>query len=57
VHRCGWWIDPPGGHKEQHSKRPKKRYTDEKPSSERSERDFLKLGFDVCDWVFGHISE
>jgi hypothetical protein len=57
VHRRGWWIDPPGSQKEQHSKRPKKRYTDEKPSNGGSERDCLKLGLDVRDWGFDHISE
>ncbi len=29
VHRGRRWVDPPGGHKKQHGKRPKKQRTDE----------------------------
>ena len=29
VHRGCRWVDPPGGHKKQHVKRPKKQHTDE----------------------------
>jgi hypothetical protein len=29
VHCSGRWLDPPGGHKKQHGKRPKKQRTDE----------------------------
>jgi hypothetical protein len=37
VHRGGRWVDPPVSHKHQHSKRPKKRHSGEKPSKEGSE--------------------
>ena len=57
VHRGARWVDPPGSHKDQYSKRPKKRPSDEKPSNEGSERDFPKRGLGVCVWVFRHISE
>jgi hypothetical protein len=29
VHRGGRWVDPPGGQKDQHGKRPKKQRTEE----------------------------
>ena len=57
VHSGGRWVDPPGSHKEQHGKRPEKRQSDEKPSNKGSERAFPKRGFEVCIWVFGHMSE
>ena len=57
MHRGGRWIDPPGGHKDQHSKRPKKRHSDEKPLNEGSQRAFPKRGRGVCVWIFSHISE
>jgi hypothetical protein len=34
VHNGSRWVDPPGSHKDQHSKRPKKHHSDEKPSNE-----------------------
>jgi len=42
AHRASRWVNPPGSHKDQHSKRSEKRHSEEKPSNERSERDFLK---------------
>jgi hypothetical protein len=29
LHRGGWWVDPPGGDKQQCGKRPKKQRNDE----------------------------
>jgi hypothetical protein len=57
VHRGGRWIDPPGSHEDQHSKRPNKRYSEDKPSNEGSEKAFPKRGLGVCVWIFSHISE
>jgi hypothetical protein len=47
VHRGGRWVDPPGSHKDQHSKRPKKRHSDEKPSNEGSKKAFPMRGVKV----------
>jgi len=44
MHRGGRWVDPPGSHKDQHSKRPKKWDSDENPSNEGSERAFPMWG-------------
>jgi hypothetical protein len=57
VHRGGRWVDPPRSHKKQHSERPKKRHSDEKPSNEDSEEAFPRRELGACIWVFGHISE
>jgi hypothetical protein len=57
VHRGGRWVDPPGSHKDQHSKRPKKCRYDEKPSNEGSERAFPMRGLRRCVWIFSHTSE
>jgi hypothetical protein len=35
-------VDPPGGHKKQHGKRPKKQCTDDKPSNKGSEKTLPK---------------
>jgi hypothetical protein len=53
----GRWVDPPGGHKDQHSKQPKKRHSEDKPSKEGSEKASPKRGFVVCVWIFSHILE
>jgi hypothetical protein len=57
VHRGGRWVDPPGSHKDQHSKRPKKRHSNEKPSNEGLERAFPMRGLRGCVWIFSHTSE
>jgi hypothetical protein len=57
VHGGGRRLDPPRSHKEQRSKRPKKRQSDEKTSYEESQREFPKRGLRVCIRIFGHISE
>ena len=57
VHRGGRWVDPPGSHEEQRSKRPKKRHSDEKASNEGSERDFPMRSLGGCVWIFSHTSE
>jgi hypothetical protein len=53
----GRWVDPTGSHQDQHSKRPKKRRSEDKPSKERSEKAFPKRDAVVCFWIFSHISE
>src|SRR5271169_809927 len=45
VYRGCRWVDPPGGHKDQRGKRPKKHHADEKPSNEVSEEAPPKRGF------------
>ena len=57
VHRGGRWVDPPGSHKDQHRKRPKKRHSDEKPSNEGLESAFPKRRIRECVWIFNHTSE
>jgi hypothetical protein len=44
VYRCCQWIDPPGGHKKQYGKRPKKQHSDDKPSNKGSEGIFPRRG-------------
>src|SRR5258708_15494589 len=47
---CGCrWVDPPGGHKDQRGKRPKKRHADDKPSNQASEEARPKRGLGL--WV------
>ena len=48
-------VDPPGGHKDQRSKRPKKRYSEEKPPKEGSEKASPKRGPVVRAWIFSHV--
>ena len=57
VHRGGRWVDPPGSHKDQQSKRPKKRHSDEKPSNEESERAFPMRVVRGSVWIFSHTLE
>jgi hypothetical protein len=57
VHHCGRRVDPPGSHKCQHSKRPKKRHCDEKPSNDGSERTFPMRGLGGWVGIFSHSSE
>jgi hypothetical protein len=55
---CGCrWVDPPGSRKDQHSKRPKQRHPDEKPSNEGSDRAFPMRGLRGWVWIFSHTSE
>src|SRR5262249_58550264 len=54
VHHGARWVDPPGRHKEQHSKRPKKRHSDEKPSNKRLEKALPKRYWGRGVWAFGH---
>src|ERR1035438_6705659 len=42
------WIDPPGGHKNQRGKRPKKHHADDKPSNKGSEEAGPKRCLAVC---------
>jgi hypothetical protein len=53
----GRWVDPPGGHKDQYSNRPKKRHPEDNPSKEGSEKASPKRGLIVCVWIFSHILE
>jgi hypothetical protein len=57
VDRGGRWIDPPGSHKNQHGKRPKKRDSEEKPSNEGSEKAFPTRSLGMYGRTFSHISE
>jgi hypothetical protein len=50
------WVDPPGGHKDQRGKRPKKHHAD-KPSNKGSELARPKRRFSVCVRHCSHISE
>jgi hypothetical protein len=50
-------VDPTDSHQDQHSKRPKKRRSQGKPSKEGSEKAFPKRDVIVCFWIFSHISE
>ena len=54
VHRGGRWVDPPGSHKDQCSKRPKKRHSEDEPPKKGSEKAFAKRGLGVCVWIFSH---
>jgi hypothetical protein len=61
VHRGGRWVNPPGCHKGQHSKRPKKRHCNQKPSNQAAESAFPRVPARVLDdggvWIFSHTSE
>ena len=57
VHRSCRWVDPPGGHKDQHGKRPKKHHADDKPSNKGSEEARAKRGPGVYVRHCSHISE
>jgi hypothetical protein len=57
VHCGARWVDPPDSHKNEHSKRPKKRDAGEKPSNEGPERSFPMRCLEGCVWILGHISE
>jgi len=57
VHRCGRRVDPPGSQKDQRSKRPKKRHSDEKPSNDGSERSLPMRGLGGCVGICSHTSE
>jgi hypothetical protein len=54
VHRGGRWVDPPGGHEDQHSERPKQRYSEDTPSNKGFEKPFGRQGPEVCVWIFSH---
>jgi hypothetical protein len=53
---CGG-IDPPGCHKNQRGKRPKKPQANDEPSNEGSEEARPKRRLDLRGWQFSHISE
>src|ERR1700740_931505 len=57
VHRGGRWVDPPGGHKHQRGKRPKKYHADAKPSNKESKEapPWRRRGERI--WQFSHSSE
>jgi hypothetical protein len=57
VHHGCRWVDPPGGHKDQRGKRPKKHHADNKPSNKGSEEARPKRGLGVCVRYCSHISE
>jgi hypothetical protein len=57
VHRGCGRVDPPGGHKDQRGKRPKKHYADDKPSNKGPDGGLAKQGLDVCVQRCGHICE
>ena len=57
VHRCGGWVDPPGGDKDQRGKRPKKRKADDKPLGKGSEGTRPKRGIGVRVRYCSHVSE
>jgi hypothetical protein len=57
VHRGCRWVDPPGGHKDQRGKRPKKHHADDKPSNKGSDETCPKRGLGVCVRQCSHISE
>jgi hypothetical protein len=57
VHRGCRWVDPPGGHKDQRGKRPKKHHSDDKPSNKGPEEARPKRGLGVCVRHCRHISE
>jgi hypothetical protein len=56
VHRCRLWVDPPGCHKDERGKRPKKHHADE-PSNKGSEEARPKRGARVRFGDFSHVSE
>src|SRR5271155_3427592 len=55
VHRGCRWVDPPGGHKYQRGKRPKKHHADDKPSNKGSEEARPMRGVGVGVRYFSHI--
>jgi hypothetical protein len=57
VHRGCRWVDPPGGHKDQRGKRPKKHRANDKPSNKGPEEARPNRGLGACVWLFSHISE
>jgi hypothetical protein len=57
VHRGCRGVDPPGGHKDQRSKRPKKHRSDDKPSNSGSEEARPKRGLGVRVRRCSHTSE
>jgi hypothetical protein len=57
VHHGGRWVDPPGGHKDQRGKRPKKHHCDDKPSTQGSEEALPKRGVGERVRRCSHISE
>jgi hypothetical protein len=57
VHRGCRWVDPPGGHKDQHGERPNKHHTDDKPSNKGSDGTLPKRSLGVCVWPWSHIPE
>jgi hypothetical protein len=48
VHRACRWVDPPGGHKGQCGKRPKKHHADDKPANKGSAEARPQRSFGVC---------
>jgi hypothetical protein len=57
VHRGCRWVDPPGGHKDQRGKRPKKHHADDKPSNKGAEEARPKWGLGVRVRRRSHSSE
>ena len=57
VHRGCRRVDPPGGHKGQRGKQPKKRHANAKPSNKGSERSLPKRRLGECIWTLRHTSE
>jgi len=57
VHRGCRWVDPPGGHKDQRGKRPKKHHADDKAPNKGSEAARPKWGLGVSVRDCSHISE
>jgi hypothetical protein len=57
VHRGSRWVDPPGGHKDQRGKRPKKHHSEDKPSTQGSEEALSKRDLGVRVRRCSHISE
>jgi hypothetical protein len=52
---CGR-VNPPGGHKGERGKRPKKRYSEAKPADIGEEGTLPGRVFGGCGWAFSHIS-
>jgi hypothetical protein len=57
VHRGCRWVDPPGGHKDQRGKRPKKHHADDKPANKGPEEARPKPGLGVRVRHCNHVSE
>src|SRR6516162_8257682 len=57
VHRGCRWVDPPGGHKGQRGKRPKKYHADDKPSNKGAEEARPKWSLGVRVRRRSHSSE